>query len=869
MKLKSLTVAVRNAVFVATPLVIFPLTLMAADAEQAVEDESVEVITVKTSYARSVNQALNNRKFSNNYVDSIEAEDIGKFPANNVAEALEKVPGVAITRDRGEGVYVRVRGLGGEFQVTTVNGQSMAVNENVRNSSQTGRQFRYDTLPAELISGLEVIKSPTANLDEGAIGGIVNVKTYKPLDIGETVAKGSMESSYAGLADDVNPRISGLYNWVNDEKDFGVLVSAAYAERTTRQDRVNEVKYTTGIDESPFEGMLPNQIRPTLEQEDRQRTGLSTALQWQPNDRFNILAEVLYTRQKVDYDEQGMVLDWDPESFVYDDDSNLSGHTDSAQSRIGRETSGIIDNNLSSKFSVEYFGDDWNLTTSAFIAQAHSYTNDPIRRTRLETDRNLGLSIDFPEAGNGNIPDFEFTDGYDPNDASMNAGRRLEYRTIDALDKEQALQFDASRMTNSDVFHTLKLGTKLRNRSREYNRRDFIITDNISGIYFGDEYYDPFPVDDFLGTGDLTWLVPNEEMFWSSWDEDAALAGELTDQDKLNSYVIDEQITSAYAMVDFDSSLFNLPLRGNVGVRYVHTAQTSSGHETYKDGLGNDAVQAVSYDNSYSDVLPSLNAVLELDANMLLRFSAAKVMTRPDLADLSPKLTFDSSGTVLEGSAGNPELDPFRANQVDLAWEWYFNQTSALMAGVFYKDITSFIQTQYENQEYNGDTYLIEKKVNGSEASVKGLEVSYQQIFTELPYPYNGFGVQLNYTFTDTDALYIDGEEMIRDQLEGVAKNSFNATTFFEQDDWSVRFSYSWNDEIVNGVGMSNQATTNSSAFGTLDMNVSYKLNDKMSIYFNGMNLTGETQDWFVGDNYFGGYTNYGRTFSLGIRGSL
>ena len=869
MKLQTLAVAVRNALIIATPLTLLSTQTFAADAETASQEEQMEVITVKTSYARSVNQSLNNRRYTNNYVDSIEAVDIGKFPANNVAEALEKVPGVAITRDRGEGVYVRVRGLGGEFQVTTVNGQTMAVNENVRNSGQTGRQFRYDTLPAELISGLEVIKSPTADLDEGAIGGVVNVKTFKPLDIGETVAKGTFEQSYAALANELDPRMSGLYNWVNDEKDFGVLVSAAYSQRSTRQDRVNEVKYTTGNEGSPHDGLSPTGFRPTLEEEDRERIGLSTALQWQPTSNLNVTAEILATHQSVAYDEQGLSMEWDAEDFTFDDDKRMSGGTDAASVQIGRETSGLIDKNISSKFGVDYTGDVWDLSLAAFVGRAKSFTDDPIRRTRLRTDNSIGMDVSFPEAGNGDIPDWEFTGGYDPMDPSQNPGRRLEYRTIDALDKEQAMQFDAKRSLDFDVFHTLKMGTKIRNRSRDYDRRDFQIYDGIEGVYFGDEFYEPFPVDDFLGEDDITWITPDEDMFWSLWDEDAALAQELTDEDKLNSYSVDETITSAYAMVDFDATLFNLPMRGNLGVRYVHTAQTSSGHETFKDDMGNDIVEAVSYDNSYSDVLPSFNAVVDLDTDMLVRFSAAQVMTRPDLADLSPKLTFNSSGQVLEGVAGNPELDPFRANQVDVAWEWYFNESSALMAGAFYKDITSFIQTQYEHRDYNGESYLIEKKVNGSEAMVKGLELSYQQMFTQLPYPYNGMGVQMNYTFTDSEALYIDGEDEIRDQLEGVAKNSFNITTFFEQDDWSLRLSYSWNDEIVNAVGMANQATTNTDSFGTLDMNVSYKINDKMSVYFNGMNLTGATEDWFVGDGHFGGYTNYGRTFSLGIRGTL
>lgn len=151
----------------ATAAIATTATAPAPRADAPVQE--LDSIQVLGSYAGSLSAALRQKRYADSVVDVIAAEDIGKLPAQNVAEALQRVPGVSIVRDRGEGVYVRVRGLGPNFQVTTLNGQTMAVNENVRTSGQTGRQFRYDTLPAELVSGLDVIKSPTADLDEGAI----------------------------------------------------------------------------------------------------------------------------------------------------------------------------------------------------------------------------------------------------------------------------------------------------------------------------------------------------------------------------------------------------------------------------------------------------------------------------------------------------------------------------------------------------------------------------------------------------------------------------------------------------------------------------------------------------------------------------
>lgn len=170
--------------------------------------ESADIVV--TGYASSLTTALSQKRKATNVIDVVKAEDIGKFPAQNIAEALQRVPGVSIVRDRGEGVFVRIRGLGAQFQVVTLNDRSVAVNENVRDSGQSGRQFRFDTLPSELMSAVEVIKSPRASLDEGGIGGTINLRTFRPLDLKKPVLSLSATASSPRLADAVDPRLSGM-----------------------------------------------------------------------------------------------------------------------------------------------------------------------------------------------------------------------------------------------------------------------------------------------------------------------------------------------------------------------------------------------------------------------------------------------------------------------------------------------------------------------------------------------------------------------------------------------------------------------------------------------------------------------------------
>ncbi|MFC4726706.1 TonB-dependent receptor [Coralloluteibacterium thermophilus] len=830
-------------------------------------------IEVLGSYAGALSAALAEKRYADSVVDAIAAEDIGKLPAQNVAEALQRIPGVTIERDRGEGVYVRVRGLGPGFQVTTLNGQTMAVNENVRTSGQTGRQFRYDSLPAELVSGLEVVKSPTAAMDEGAIGGIVNVRTFRPLELGRSLFSGSAELSRAQKAGENDPRVSGLFNWVSDDRRFGALLSAAYAERSLRQDRVTEVGWDHHADGVPGVAgayYAPTGIRPTLELEERERVGAAAALQWRPTEALEIGLDALYTRQTVHYDEYTLgVGGWNPaamRNIVVEDGAIRSFDYDTGQVQVSRETSGITDENRALRLNATWRGERWTLGATAFDARAKSWDSDPIRRTRLRTGSNVGMHVAMPRSSGRNVPDWVFTGGYDPDAPEATPGRRLEWRQIDALDRESALQFDAERGLDHAFFSDIRAGVKFRERARDYDRADLILNDGIAGTLFPADHFTRLPVSDLLsgarGNLPTSWLAPIEPRFWGDWPNAADLAGTPGAADLQNSYRVEEDIGAAYLMAGIGSTLAGRELRGNLGVRVVRTRQVTLGHADV-DG----AAEAVRFSQRYDDVLPSLNLAWSLDDDMLLRAAAARVITRPDLTDLSSKLTFNSSGEILTASGGNPALRPFEANQYDLTWEWYIDRASALVAGLFYKDIGTFIQTQLSNLEYGGQTYLLSSKVNGSNASVRGVELAWQQVFDTLPAPFDGLGMQVNYTWTDSRADYVDGGRRFSDRLEGVAQNTVNLVGFYEKGPFAARLSYNWHDDIVQAVGTADVATSNVARFGSLDGNVSWRFGERLSLYLNAINLTGQRQRLYVGDDLFAGYTDYGRSVSLGLRG--
>ncbi len=839
------------------------------DTVQATESTAVEEVVVTGGFANSLARALADKRKAANVVDGISAEDIGKFPSNNIAEALQRVPGVAITRDRGEGLFVRVRGLGPNFQIVTLNGRSAAVNENMRDSGQSGRQFRFDTLPSELVAGVEVGKTPLASLDEGAIGGVVDIKTFRPLDLGRSTLALSATASMPQLADKTDPRVSGLASWTNAAETFGVLAAVVYDQRTLRQDRITGVGWSYS-DPATILGksliaqginLYPTAIRPTLEREDRERKGVVLSAQYRPTEETEITFDASYTKLDDHYDELTYSVDQGVATLVPGSavikDNVLVGGTVTSTTQIGREISDLAHDNLMVAGKIRQKLNDWTLTADVAYARAYSETSKPITRTRL-----LGpigqTTFSMTKADDEAVPSVKLLTA-DLSNPSLLPFRRIEWRVNDSTDDETAIQFDAERPVTWGPLTRVQFGVKYRERSRDYNRADINYTTNLANKFFGAEYFDAFPVSDFLGDVDgtlpTTWAMPDPAAFWVLADKTQKGTARA---DQRNSYHVSEDIAAAYALTDIDTKLFRWPLRGEVGVRAAQTKQVSAGHAD-----NGSAAIPVRYEKTYSDVLPTANFALELSDSLQARVAAAKVITRPSLADLAPRLTLNSSGTVLTAVGGNPELRPFEAWQYDATLEWYFAPGSALIAGAFYKDITTFVYSQKTNIVVDSQTYQLTSPTNGGQATIKGVELAYQHLFKTLPAPFDGLGFLANYTYTDTEATY---SPTLKDEMVNVAKNSFNLTGFYEKDRFAARASYSWVDDVLQDVGGVGLSALNDSAFGSLDASVSYKITPRITAAIEAQNLTDAAQWQFIKGGWFGGYTNYGRTLSLGLR---
>jgi TonB-dependent receptor len=325
-------------------------------------------------------------------------------------------------------------------------------------------------------------------------------------------------------------------------------------------------------------------------------------------------------------------------------------------------------------------------------------------------------------------------------------------------------------------------------------------------------------------------------------------------------------------------------------VRYVRTQQSSDGF-TYVSG----APLPVDTSRNYSDTLPSMNLVLEPLDNFLVRFGAAKVMARPDLGNLTPGATISVSGAGRTVTAGNPNLDPYRAKAYDLSFEWYFTKSALLSLALFEKDITSLVQTLQTNTTFTGNPFGLPDSVaiaacgatNGCSVAaqwqfsvptstpggkLKGYEINYQQPFSFLPWAFSHTGVLLNYTAVHSSVNYLSGAGIIvaSADLTGLSRSSYNATVYYEDSKWSARVSAAYRDKYLTRVPGTENGTDADGTNSTLniDTSIQYTLTDHFKVTFEGINLTDEYQDQFndsVADRT-SFFHHTGREFILGAR---
>ncbi len=844
--------------------------------------DSVDTIVV-TSYGRSLQAAAALKRSAAYGLDAINAEDIGKFPTRNAAEALQLVTGVTIDRQRGAGLYVSVRGLGPQFQYVELNGRSIAVNELIENGGTKGRQFRFEVLPAELISQIEVVKTPTADMDEGALGGNINIKTFKPLQVGDKAAF-SLRETYGDVRKKADPSASGLLSWTSADNTFGLLASGLYDERHVRNDRLYQVgwnldKFTTPLGAGFY---TPSRTRPTIETEHRKLYSGAVTGQWRPNDDFQTDVDLLVTRLDVDYDEFGL--------DIYPDDTTVKTHIPTfvagTQKVVGDTVVGGTINDVRwmasretslNRHDLTAFGlkqawtpGAWSFNAEYAVSRARSYHPDGQATKRNRLAFYGPLTYDFSR-GYKSIPQLTTTVDY-TNPANF-VGQAFDYTWKDSRDTDETIRLDGDRAFDG-WFSKIAFGVERHNLKRDYRRRDWVLNDilNVPVSTLGSSYYETLPysgfLSDFNGNTPRTWVTPTRDAIYNRVYTPAVAAQPVSAADARNSFVVDQDITSGYVRADFAFKT-SMPISGNVGVRYARTEQVASGTLTSTNAENQPVLTPVSYPQDYGNWLPSLNVKVELQDNLIGRFAASRVVNRPNVTDSAPRISV--ARDTPSASGGNPDLKPFLADQLDVSLEWYPSPTTALTGAVFWKKMDDYITQQNTTIQVPGrGDVLLSTSVNGGDAKLTGVELAYNQSLAFLPGPFDGLGVQASLTVVDSKAAYFAGNRQIKDDLIGLSKTSYNLVGYYEKGPLAARLGWFWRSRYLSGTGSTTTAESYIDAYGSLDGSISYDLTKNYALTLEGSNLTDEIR-------YVYGKTkdqpmeiyHWGRTVSLTLRGKF
>ena len=889
----------------------------AAPAAQQSDPTDLDAVTV-TGFRGSLEKALEVKRGETGVVDAIVAEDIADFPDLNLAESLQRIPGVSIARDAGEGRQISVRGLDSQFTRVRINGMEALTTTGGTDSSggaNRGRGFDFNVFASELFNSLKVRKTASAEIEEGSLGATVDLQTARPFDYdGFTFVTGA-QLGYNDLAGDLDPRASMLISNTWADNKFGALMSVAYTKRRLIEEGHSTVRFDDSLSSGGFAGtpsvensriFHPRIPRYGVLEHEQERLGVTASLQWDPTDRTSIGLDMMYadldaTRTEnflngLSFSRTGAA--GKPQTVVVESAVDARNNLVFGRFNNVDVRSEARYDELETKFTQFNFYADHKLTDDFTLnfqgGRAKSEFENPIQTT-ITIDRLNAQNYVYDYRGDNRLP--VITNGFDVNDPSQWAfingtsavpGSEIRLRpqfadnTIDSGQIAFSWQMtDAFRLKGGGQFKEYTFDTREERRASE-----LVVPALPAGTTLAD-LTKPIGLEDISGVGDSTWLIPDIDAFnrvfniysdsgiFAVSDQVAAVLG--------NNRSVVERDQGFWFQAEFNTQIGSMPLSGNIGVRQVDTTQTSTGFST----VGTGTPQQVTVKRTYDDTLPSFNLVADVTPDFLVRLAASKVMARPGLGNLTPGVTVNVSGGNRVVNGGNPLLEPFRADTADLSFEWYFAEESLLALGLFYKDIDSFVLTSRETRPYNTsglpdsllagtgalptDEFQFNVPVNSKGGPLKGLELTYQQPFTFLPGFWSDFGVQMNYTYVDSKIQYVTatGAPSLRTDLTGLSQNAYNATFYYEGDKFGARVSAAYRDEYLTTVpGRNGNDVEGTDETLTIDMSASYKINDHFELTLEGLNLTDEFQDQWVdsvGDRA-SVYHHTGRQYFVGAR---
>jgi iron complex outermembrane receptor protein len=795
---------------------------------------------VVTGISGSIQSALKAKENSNDIVEVIAPEDLGKLPDVSIADSLSRLPGLATQRVGGEASAISIRGTSPDFVGTTLDGREQAtIGEN--------RGVQYDQYPAELINGVMVYKTPDASLIGQGLSGTVDLHTINPLDLpgramvfnlrGEHDSNGNLNPG-TGIGDNGHRASFSYVDQFFDHK-LGVAIGLAQLDQPIQEKQYQAWWWsvdngTAGIDQNwggPHTPGMPDNVisqegmQLRAQSQDQKRNGLMTVLEWAPNETYYSKLDLYYSTFNKKKFTNG--AQWS--SSPYDNVSYDNVVTTAAQpypivtSGTVNGLAPILQNEYTKEHdklysigwkNVFYLG-DWtamaDLSSSSATVHLHDaylfsgLANGAFTSANFNTPAGYGYPDFTPAVDLGDPATVVFTD---PDNYGYNG--REEFDQQD--DRIHALRLQVSHPLGW-IFSSMDLGLDYSDRTKtKHADVNFAWLDGNGSTQDTYQNHYSTPINPALlynptslGYGGIPGIL-NYNVLGALYNQ-FYLTPENGQGDWSRNYTVEEKVPLAYAKFNIETTLWGIPLRGNAGVQFVHTNQSSTALQTD----GNTLVGQIKDGSSYNNVLPSLNLVATIGDRQYLRFGLAKTMARGRIDDekvstsayVSQIKDGPAAGQVLwSGSGGNPHLKPYVAVGTDLSWEKYFGKASYVSVAVFEKNLLNYIYNQtvldYDFSHYINDTPTLvptsnigsfTTPENGTGGKMDGLELAGSLEGGLVADALEGFGVQANYSLTNSriPTSSISSIPGGPQTLPGLSHKVGNLTLFYERYGFSIR----------------------------------------------------------------------------------
>ncbi|HEY2034580.1 MAG TPA: TonB-dependent receptor [Rhizomicrobium sp.] len=856
---------------------------LAATPSFAQSSDQIETVVV-TGIRGSMEHAIEIKRDTTAIVDAISAEDIGKFADKNVADALQRVPGVnTVSAASGEGGFdendrVSIRGTNPSLTQTLVDGHSIANGDwFILDQYQTvGRSVSYTLLPSEIVDTAVVYKSQQADLVEGGVAGVVDIKTRSPLGFQDDwTFEGEVQGAYSTLRGKTTPQLNGLVNWKNGSGTFGIMVQGFYEKRDIRRDGQEFLGYATvgagdaaGIANPALVGLMyPTLIGSALFEQERVRRGGSVTAEWQPTSALDFKATGFYSHLGASNINQNNMF-WGTKEFTTNAPTSYTVKNGTIVSAVFPVKAGstpyVADFIQRPGGAAETWyinGDaDWNPSDSLNVHLKGGYSKGTGR-----TDPQVAWEGEVAPGTAGGTYDFSkgvavvTVPGVDLSNAANLVNDWAWTAVSTAVDKEGYIQADAEQQVSLGPITSIKAGVRYADHKRTSVLWDGGVSyggsigSDVSNSNYPSDFADNFKIPGMLtnvpmgNTALIEKLLYNNTSWRSYPQTPAAISNPANGRfDWPGSFAVEEKDTAGYAMANVGGKGW----KGNFGVRVVNTKDDVSNYGNGLNGGGGCITGSYSdfgcyvtnkVSHTYTDILPSLNLSADITDDMVLRVAAAEAMARPDYSALGGAVQL--TDTNLTGNAGNADLKPIKSANYDISYEWYYGPQSLFSFSLFYMDLSSYVSystsdASYVNMTLTGmspvpvySTYHITRPFNSS-GHDQGFEINLQQPI------WGGFGFQANYT-------YAAGKDNAGGPLVGDSKDTANLIGYYENDWTSVRVSYNYRSRMLVGLDRSSDEYQNS--YGTLDASVQFNVTDYAAITFDALNLTNQTLKYHTG----------------------